>query len=73
MNATSIPGYPGHSGHLSLTYGDALLDGGAIAHSSIIPCSDSEGVRLTTVLHCLVDQNGSGIGVVHLHNYARHI
>ena len=61
------PGYLAHCGYLSLTYGDALLDGGAIAHSSIVPCSDSEGVRLTSPLHCLVDQNVSDIGVVHLH------
>jgi len=62
-----VPWLPPHCGYLSLTYGDALLDGGAIAQSSIIPCSDSEGVKLTSPLHCLVDQNVSGIGGVHLH------
>ena len=58
------PIYPTLCGYLSLTYGDALLDGGAIAHSSIVPCSDSEGVRLTSPLHCLVDQKVSGCSLV---------
>ena len=55
---------PAHCGYHSLTYGYALLDGGAIAHSSIIPCSDSEGVRFTTLLHCLVDQKVSGHSLI---------